>query len=94
MRLSFAILALGISVSLHASCMSDFDCGIGYVCAKKPYSSNGVCMKSVDEHGVQKFDMPSMDSVGPNMSDGSCDFNTDCPIGFRCDPSYKICIKN
>lgn len=76
------------------SCMSDFDCGIGYSCIKKPFQSNGVCMKNVDEYGNPQYNMPKLNSIGPNMnSDGECSFDTDCPIGFRCDINYKVCIK-
>ena len=89
-------LVLGILVcsSLALACSSDFDCGIGHSCVKKAYSSEGVCMKNVDEYGTPQYNMPSLDSIGPNMnSDGECTFSTDCPIGFRCDSTYKVCVK-
>jgi hypothetical protein len=75
-------------------CFSDFDCGIGYKCVKRPLSSTGVCMKTVDEYGIQQYNLPETDSVLPNMNlEGDCDFDTDCPIGFRCHRIYKVCIK-
>lgn len=75
-------------------CYSDFDCGIGYRCVKAPLQSYGTCMKEVDEYGTPTYEMPSLDSVGPNMNiKGDCDFDTDCPIGFRCHRKYKTCVK-
>lgn len=75
-------------------CTSDFSCGIGNKCVKAPLKSSGICMKSVDEYGLKQYNLPDADSVGPNIDlDGQCTFNTDCPIGFRCDHKYKACIK-
>jgi len=77
-----------------AGCSSDFSCGIGYKCVKAPFQSSGTCMKVVDEYGLPTYDMPSTDSIGPNMNtEGDCDFDTDCPIGFRCHRKYKVCVK-
>jgi hypothetical protein len=76
------------------ACSSDFSCGIGYKCVKAPLQSSGVCMKTVDEYGTRQYNLPDPNSVGPNMNlGGQCDFNTDCPIGFRCDRRLKACIK-
>ena len=86
------VIASILFVTSLFACYSDFDCGIGYKCVKSPYNSEGTCMKSVDEYGVQQFDMPSLDSIGPKMDDG-CEFDTDCPIGFRCDRHYKECVR-
>jgi len=74
------------------ACYSDFDCGIGYKCVKAPFNSEGTCMKSVDNYGIQQFNSPSLDSIGPKMG-GGCEFDTDCPIGFRCDSYYKECVR-
>lgn len=79
-------------VSWGKDCSSDFDCGIGYSCAKSPYSLYGVCMKSVNEFGNPTYKMPDLDSVFPKTK-GDCDFDMDCPIGFYCHPKYKVCIK-
>jgi hypothetical protein len=95
LQIGFLVIALGllhIGVS-EASCYSDFDCGIGNKCVKQQFQSDGVCMKTVNEYGTQKYDMPKTNSVGPKMDSGSCSFDTDCPIGFRCDRKYKECIK-
>jgi len=87
-----AMIFLGLT-NLFA-CSSDFNCGIGYSCVKKPFQSEGLCMKNVDENGIQQYNMPSSNSIGPNMdTDGQCNFDTDCPIGFRCNSEYKVCIK-
>jgi len=65
------------------TCMSDSDCRFGKVCVKKPFSSNGVCIKEVDEYGVQQYNSPRLESIMPRMNNDGCDFDTDCPIGFR-----------
>lgn len=75
-------------------CTSDYSCGIGFICVKAPLNDSGVCMKSVNEYGLQQYNMPSLKSVGPNHDlNGQCSFDTDCPIGFKCDRNYKACIK-
>jgi len=74
------------------SCSSDYSCGVGYSCVKKPFSSTGACMKSVDSYGVPTLQGPSSDSIGVKM-EGSCKFSTDCPIGFTCDTTLKACVK-
>lgn len=75
-----------------SGCSSDFDCGIGNKCVKEQFKSRGTCMKSVDEYGVQSFEMPNSSSIGVN-TDSQCTFDTDCPVGFRCDTKYKACVK-
>ena len=86
------LLILVFIVSGLFACYSDFDCGIGYKCVKAPYNSEGTCMKSVDDYGIQQFNSPSINSIGPKTESG-CEFDTDCPIGFRCDPYYKECVR-
>ncbi len=82
------------SRNVEVECTSDYNCGVGYKCVKAPLKSRGVCMKSVDEFGVKQFNLPDSNSVGPNLDlDGQCTFDTDCPIGFKCDPKYKACVK-
>lgn len=80
-------------LSSSSGCTSDFSCGIGSKCVKEPYDYKGVCMKSVDRYGIQKFTMPSSDSIGLRDNDSGCRFLTDCPIGFECDTNYKVCVK-
>ena len=91
---ALALVLLLIGTTTCAACSSDFECGIGYRCVKAPLQSSGTWMKFVDEYGIQQFDLPSLDSVGPNTNlQGDCDFDTDCNIGFRCHPKYKVCVK-
>ena len=88
------VLTILFGASMLFACSSDFDCDMGASCVKKPYHSDGVCMKNVNEFGTQQYNMPSTDSIGPNMdTDGQCTFSTDCPIGFKCDSNYKVCVK-
>lgn len=85
---------LALFPAFALACSSDFECGIGNRCVKAPLQSQGACMKSVDEYGIQQYDMPRSESVGPNMNlEGDCNFDTDCPIGFACNRRYKACVK-
>ena len=87
------ISLLVFSTGVLFACMSDFDCDYGSQCVKKPYQSNGVCMQSVNRYGVQQYNPPKLESVQPRMNNDGCNFDTDCPIGFKCDLNYKVCIK-
>ncbi|MDX9798740.1 MAG: hypothetical protein RBT05_07775 [Bacteroidales bacterium] len=74
-------------------CSSDFECGMGKKCVKARLESSGVCMNTVDEYGVKTYDVPDA-NIGINMDlQGQCSFDTDCPMGFRCDREYKVCVK-
>ncbi|MBL1258983.1 MAG: hypothetical protein COB33_000445 [Thiotrichaceae bacterium] len=87
-------LILLVISSASFACSSDYSCRAGYSCVKAPSKSRGVCMKPVDEYGTRKYKQPDEGSIGPNFDlDGQCGFNTDCPIGFRCDRRLKACIK-
>ena len=88
-------LAIAISSPVYAkSCSSDYSCGMGYTCVKDLYKSRGTCMKTVNRFGVQQFNSPSSSSIGiRGYNDAQCTFNTDCPIGFKCDRGSKVCIK-
>ncbi|MGP1449832.1 MAG: hypothetical protein ACTTJS_01735 [Wolinella sp.] len=91
MKLLALIYLFGASLF---ACQSDFECGIGLQCVKKPFETVGICMQSVNRYGIQQYKMPSLDSIGPNMNiNGDCSFDTDCPIGFQCNKQLKVCIK-
>ncbi len=79
--------------SFAKSCSSDFSCRMGEVCVKEPYKSRGVCMKSVNQYGTRVYNAPSTSSIGTRSSSDGCTFNTDCPIGFKCDRKLKYCVK-
>ena len=49
-------------------------------------------MKTTNNYGVRTYNTPSTNSLGTKSS-GSCSFNTECPIGFKCDRRYKECVK-
>ncbi len=74
------------------NCSADVDCGIGYACVKQPYNLSGICMRTVNEFGNPTYSLPSLDR-GHIKSEGDCQWDTDCPIGFRCDLKYKTCVK-
>lgn len=74
-------------------CGSDFACGPGRKCVKAPGGLFGVCLQSVDDYGTPTYSPPSSSSVLPRSYDSGCRFNTDCPIGFRCDQALKACVK-
>jgi len=97
MKIKYILILPLFAFNLSAwaqECNSDFNCGIGYKCVKPPMSGYGTCMKTVNEYGTQQYNMPKTESVMPNMNmEGDCTFDTDCPIGFRCDRKYKVCIK-
>lgn len=86
------IIFLLAPVYVWGGCFSDFDCGIGYRCVKALFHTTGVCMKSVDEYGIQQYNLPRLDSIYPKY-EGDCDFDSDCPIGFYCHRKYKTCVK-
>jgi len=90
--LCFISLFMCLGNSLFA-CSSDFSCSYGESCVKEPYKSRGVCMKTVDKYGIRTFDAPRSSSVGPRMNNDGCNFSTDCPIGFKCQRSTKVCVK-
>jgi hypothetical protein len=77
-----------------SGCSSDFDCGIGNRCVKPNFSSQGTCMRLVNEYGEPTYDLPRINSVSPKVpSRHDCKFSTDCPIGFRCDTNSGACIR-
>lgn len=78
--------------STSGDCASDYSCGVGMRCAKAPYASMGVCLKTVDSSGVPSITMPSSDSIGLRTAP-MCDYGIDCPTGFRCDINLKMCVK-
>ena len=76
------------------SCTSDYSCGTGFKCIKKPSQSTGQCLKEVDRYGTPTYSPPSPASIGPNINPRKqCQISTDCPIGFRCDATLKVCAR-
>ena len=77
------------------SCSSDYECGVGFVCAKDSLSFQGVCARAVNQYGVPQPRLPNPGSIGPGT--GNCQFDTDCTVGFRCLKSsgglYGNCMK-
>ena len=47
------------------------------------YDWEGQCIKEVDEFGIKNFNEPR-NNYGPKI-ESSCNFDTDCPLGFKCD---------
>lgn len=77
---------------IDSGCTSDFSCGSGHICVKAPFKSSGACMKTVDAFNLPVYNSPRPGSININTH-GQCQFNTDCPIGFKCDDNYKACVK-
>ena len=75
------------------SCSSDYSCPYGQKCVKPQYRTTGTCMKVVDNLGVSKTYSPNSGSIQPNFQKKSCRYLTDCPINFRCDLKYSVCVK-
>ena len=91
----FILMVLFLSLAAPSwakTCISDITCGIGNVCVKEPFHGVGTCMKEVDQYGLPTYNSPSDRSLNI-PTEGECDFNTDCPIGFFCHKKYKVCIK-
>ena len=82
------------SNSSAKSCSSDYSCGIGKLCVKKPYASSGICMTSVNEYGMKTYPNKSTDSIYMGTTNKSCQYITDCPVSFTCDRTYNVCVKN
>ncbi|WP_278917033.1 hypothetical protein [Helicobacter pullorum] len=55
------------------------------------YEWEGQCIKAVDEFGIQNFNEPRS-NYGPKIESG-CNFDTDCPLGFKCDSYSKECVR-
>ena len=83
------------------SCNSDYDCGYGNKCVKPEgtYSYLGSCVTPTNEYGQRDYNS-SYNGWGSNSGPAvvsSCQFNTDCGIGFRCMKEagqiYGLCSK-
>lgn len=84
--------SMSTTSSVSLGCSSDFSCGVGQACVKPMFQSSGVCLTKVDELGIKQYSAPSSNSIGVRTS-ASCHFNTDCPVGFRCDTTLKACVR-
>lgn len=67
----------------NTQCRTDFDCGINAQCVSRLGKS--ICVKLVDNNGRKVYDR--------NAEPAECRNNTDCPSGFKCDRSMRICLK-
>jgi hypothetical protein len=77
------------------SCSSDYSCGIGSRCVKPNFSGVGVCMRAVNEYGVQTFGMPDPNSVFPKTPKSTdCNQGAMCPPMFHCDYLSGACVKD
>ncbi len=77
-----------------AECSSDYSCPYGSRCIKPNFSTTGTCAKVVDNYGTPTYEGPRVDSVAPKTpSKSDCQFDTDCPVGFRCDFKSGACMK-
>lgn len=82
------------SLNNKAGCWSSFECGVGSKCVKASWEATGICMDTVDRFGIRTYNLSDGSDIGINTDmDGDCMFDTDCPIGFKCDQKYRACIK-
>lgn len=76
------------------ACTSDFSCGIGWRCVKNNFAGHGFCARAVDAYGGPTFELPRTESVMIKVpDDADCTFDTDCPVGFRCDAKSGACLR-
>lgn len=82
------------SVSFAQSCYSDYGCPFGHECVKAPLDFEGICMESVNRFGMPAAPtLPDPNSIQPNLNiQGDCMFDYQCPLGFACDQTYRVCI--
>lgn len=80
----FLIIPAALIFSSAQACTSDFQCGTGRVCVKASNSVGveGICVTPTDQFGTRQYNTPAP-SAGPHEV-SSCQFNTDCSIGFSC----------
>ncbi len=84
-----------VLVNTPNGCASDFECGVGNKCIKGPLQGQGQCLTPVNKFGLpQPNVMPDPNSIKINTkAKGSCDFDTQCGVGFRCDQTLKVCVQ-
>lgn len=77
-----------------SGCQNDFQCPFGQQCVKVLGSFAGYCAQPVNQLGMPQLSMPRPDSVylRPYGSE-QCLFDTQCPVGFFCEQSAKVCLK-
>lgn len=81
-------------VSGPRSCRAATDCPnfMTYRCVKAPLQFEGVCLRNVNEFGNQQFQTPRASDYNISIQP-ECRFSTQCPVGFRCDPELKACVR-
>lgn len=76
-------------------CTNDLECGGTLKCVKPPLSSTGQCVQPVNNFGTPINTLPNPSSALPNLStQGQCQFDTQCPVSFKCNQQLKVCVKN
>ncbi len=76
-------------------CTNDLECGGALKCVKQPLSSSGQCLQPVNNFGTPINTLPNPSSVLPNLSTkGQCQFDTQCPVAFKCEQQLKVCVKD
>jgi hypothetical protein len=67
-------------------CFSDAQCPYGSTCVRRLNKS--MCVKLTDEFGREQFN-----TYRSGSSAKSCLSNVDCPTRFKCNRTFKICMK-
>jgi hypothetical protein len=93
----FLVIPTLLIFSSAQACIGDAQCGPGNVCVKAENSVGveGICVTPTDQFGNRQYNTPPL-SAGPHEV-SSCQFNTDCGIGFSCVKTngniYGICAR-
>ena len=79
--------------ALHPTeqCSSNWDCQSGLYCLKAPGSHQGACVQSVNRFGSPTLERPTNNFLDKGVK--QCNYDLDCPIGFRCHDQLKACVK-
>ena len=73
-------------------CTDDYSCGFGEICMKAPLKNRGVCAVAVDRYGKKTYKKSRKSYKTRHYSDG-CFRSSECPKGFKCDKTYRMCVK-
>ena len=95
------MISCALFSTMTLACNTDYECGYGNKCVKASGTSGfqGSCVTPTNEYGQRDYNA-SYDNWGSSYGPkevSSCQFNTDCSIGYRCFKEagqiYGLCSK-